>query len=142
MTDVNMGRARTTSSPSAAPLALDELTRDLLPALTAPATLERKAEEFADVVKSAATHWMDAVPVTLGQEFGGLCRGSARRKGRVSSRRGCGRLARSRSAAPAVGTGLNTHPEFAARRAREASLRTRGSRSRPAPDPFESQAAA
>ena len=48
------------------------VTRDLIPALAhLEASLERKAEEFADVVKSGRTHLMDATPVTLGQEFGG-----------------------------------------------------------------------
>ena len=47
-------------------------SHDLLPALsTLAASLERKAKEFDDVVKSGRTHLMDAVPVTLGQEFGG-----------------------------------------------------------------------
>ncbi|CAM5557083.1 Fumarate hydratase class II OS=Streptomyces violarus OX=67380 GN=fumC PE=3 SV=1 [Streptomyces violarus] len=48
------------------------VTRDLIPALDhLAASLERKAEEFSDVVKSGRTHLMDATPVTLGQEFGG-----------------------------------------------------------------------
>src|SRR5262249_17345572 len=71
--DVNMGQSSNDVFPTAVhPAARDELTNDLLPALdTLAASLERKAEEFADVVKSGRTHWMDAVPVTLGQEFGG-----------------------------------------------------------------------
>ncbi|KOG88453.1 aspartate ammonia-lyase, partial [Streptomyces varsoviensis] len=48
------------------------VTRDLIPALDQLAgSLERKAEEFAETVKSGRTHLMDATPVTLGQEFGG-----------------------------------------------------------------------
>jgi len=71
--DVNMGQSSNDVFPSAVHLAaLDEITHDLLPALDRLAsTLEHKADEFADVVKSGRTHWMDAVPVTLGQEFGG-----------------------------------------------------------------------
>src|ERR671937_2588196 len=71
--DVNMGQSSNDVFPSAVHLAaLDELTHDLLPALDRLASaLERKAQEFDDVVKSGRTHWMDAVPVTLGQEFGG-----------------------------------------------------------------------
>src|ERR671937_2335733 len=71
--DVNMGQSSNDVFPSAVHLAaLDELTNDLLPALDRLASaLERKAQEFDDVVKSGRTHWMDAVPVTLGQEFGG-----------------------------------------------------------------------
>ena len=71
--DVNMGQSSNDVFPSAVHLAaLDEITNDLLPALDRlGASLEAKAREFDDVVKSGRTHWMDAVPVTLGQEFGG-----------------------------------------------------------------------
>src|SRR5512146_2221368 len=71
--DVNMGQSSNDVFPTAVHLAaLDELTNDLLPALDALAeSLQAKAKEFDDVVKSGRTHWMDAVPVTLGQEFGG-----------------------------------------------------------------------
>src|SRR5437764_7152447 len=71
--DVNMGQSSNDVFPSAVHLAaLDELTNDLLPALDKlAASLEGKAREFADVVKSGRTHLMDAIPVTLGQEFGG-----------------------------------------------------------------------
>src|SRR5439155_14951408 len=71
--DVNMGQSSTDVFPSAVHLAaLGQITAELLPALERLAeALEAKAEEFDDVVKSGRTHWMDAVPVTLGQEFGG-----------------------------------------------------------------------
>src|ERR671919_457074 len=71
--DVNMGQSSNDVFPSAVHLAaLEQLTHDLLPALGRLASaLEAKAREFDDVVKSGRTHWMDAVPVTLGQEFGG-----------------------------------------------------------------------
>src|SRR5215468_8419887 len=70
---VNMGQSSNDVFPSAVHLAaLGELTDDLLPALDLLAgSLERKAQEFDDVVKSGRTHLMDAVPVTLGQEFAG-----------------------------------------------------------------------
>ena len=70
---VNMGQSSNDVFPSAVHLAaLGELAHDLLPALALLATsLERKAVEFDDVVKSGRTHLMDAVPVTLGQEFAG-----------------------------------------------------------------------
>src|SRR5580765_6991016 len=63
--DVNMGQSSNDVFPSAVHLAaLDELTNDLLPAVDAlAASLEAKAKEFDDVVKSGRTHWMDAVPV-------------------------------------------------------------------------------
>src|SRR6184192_2377042 len=66
--DVNMGQSSNDVFPSAVHLAaLDELTNDLLPSLAQLASaLQRKALEFDDVVKSGRTHWMDAVPITLG----------------------------------------------------------------------------
>src|ERR687887_716805 len=71
--DVNMGQSSNDVFPSAVHLAaLGEITSDLLPALRQLAdSLQAKAAEFDDVVKSGRTHLMDAVPVTLGQEFGG-----------------------------------------------------------------------
>src|SRR4029450_6587471 len=62
------------------------VTRDLIPALDRlAASFERKAEEFADVVKSGRTHLMDATPVTLGQEFGGYAAQIRCRVRRLSS---------------------------------------------------------
>src|SRR4051812_23693329 len=85
--DVNMGQSSNDVFPSAVHLAaLDEITHDLLPALDQLAeTLQRKAEEFSDVVKSGRTHWMDAVPVTLGQEFGGYAAQVREGKARVEA---------------------------------------------------------
>src|ERR671929_551131 len=70
---VNMGQSSNDVFPSAVHLAaLDEATNRLLPALERlEASFAAKAEEFADIVKSGRTHLMDAVPVTLGQEFAG-----------------------------------------------------------------------
>src|SRR5689334_24024924 len=67
---VNMGQSSNDVFPSAVHLAaLDETTRHLLPALERlERALNRKAEEFQDIVKAGRTHLMDAVPVTLGQE--------------------------------------------------------------------------
>src|SRR5437879_12293584 len=83
--DVNMGQSSNDVFPSAAHLAaLDEATNDLLPAMDRLATaLEVKVEEFDGVVKSGRTHLMDAVPVTLGQEFSGYA---------AQVRQGVGRL--------------------------------------------------
>ena len=71
--DVNMGQSSNDVFPSAVHLAaLDTTTHDLLPALEQlEASLFAKADEFKDLVKSGRTHLMDAVPVTLGQEFSG-----------------------------------------------------------------------
>ena len=68
-----MGQSSNDVFPSAVHLAaLDRAVNDLLPSMeTLARSLEAKAAEFDDVVKSGRTHWMDAVPVTLGQEFGG-----------------------------------------------------------------------
>jgi fumarate hydratase class II len=138
--DVNMGQSSNDVFPSAVHLAaLDELTRDLLPALDGlAATLERKAEEFGDVVKSGRTHWMDAVPVTLGQEFGGYAAQVREGKARIEST--LGRLGKIPLGGTAVGTGLNTHPEFAARVRAKLTADT-GLEISPPADPFESQAA-
>ena len=93
---VNMGRSNDVF-PSAVHLAaLGEIAHDLLPALERlAASLERKAFEFDDVVKSGRTHLMDAVPVTLGQEFTGYA--TQVRRGSPASRTRCrasGRSAR------------------------------------------------
>src|SRR3954465_7425272 len=113
--DVNMGQSSNDVFPSAVHLAaLDEITNDLLPALDRLAvSLEAKANEFDDVVKSGRTHWMDAVPITLGQEFAGYAAQVREGKARVEST--LERLGKIPLGGTAVGTGLNTHPEFASR---------------------------
>ena len=70
---VNMCQSSNDVFPSAVHMAaVEEIARELTPALERlAASLEAKAAEFADVVKSGRTHLMDAVPVTLGQEFAG-----------------------------------------------------------------------
>jgi fumarate hydratase class II len=138
--DVNMGQSSNDVFPSAVHLAaLDEATNDLLPALARLAeSLEAKAREFDDVVKSGRTHLMDAVPVTLGQEFAGYAaqvrQGIARVEGTLE------RLGQVPLGGTAVGTGLNTHPEFAARVRARLSEET-GLRVLPPADPFEATAA-
>jgi fumarate hydratase class II len=113
--DVNLGQSSNDVFPSAVHLAaLDELTNDLLPALRHLAdSLGAKAAEFDDFVKSGRTHWMDAVPVTLGQEFGGYA--AQVRQGIERVEATLGRLGQIPLGGTAVGTGLNTHPEFAER---------------------------
>jgi len=138
--DVNMGQSSNDVFPSAVHLAaLDEATNNLLPALDRlAASLERKAGEFADVVKSGRTHLMDAVPVTLGQEFGGYAAQARQGIARVEST--LERLGQIPLGGTAVGTGLNTDPEFAAR-VRERLAEETGLRVSPPIDPFEAQAA-
>ena len=138
--DVNMGQSSNDVFPSAVHLAaLDELTNDLIPALEGLArALEAKAEEFGDIVKSGRTHLMDAVPVTLGQEFGGYA--AQVRQGVERVRATLGRVGQIPLGGTAVGTGLNTHPEFAARVRKLLSDDT-GLPINPPADAFESQAA-
>ncbi len=138
--DVNMGQSSNDVFPSAVHLAaLGEITSELLPALERLAeALEAKAKEFDDVVKSGRTHWMDAVPVTLGQEFGGYA--AQVRQGIARVRDTLPRLGQIPLGGTAVGTGLNTHPEFASRVRARVQEETGLEISAPA-DPFESQAA-
>jgi fumarate hydratase class II len=138
--DVNMGQSSNDVFPSAVHLAaLDELTNDLMPALQKLAdSLQAKAVEFDDVVKSGRTHWMDAVPVTLGQEFGGYAAQARQSFDRVGST--LDRLGQIPLGGTAVGSGLNTHPEFAARVRKRLSDDTGLTIGAPA-DPFEAQAA-
>ncbi len=138
--DVNLGQSSNDVFPSAVHLAaLDELTHDLIPALEGLAeALEAKAREFDDVVKSGRTHLMDAVPVTLGQEFGGYA--AQVRQGVERVRATLERVGRIPLGGTAVGTGLNTHPEFA-ERVRSLLSEETGLEILPPADPFESQAA-
>jgi fumarate hydratase class II len=135
---VNMGQSSNDVFPSAVHLAaLDEVTDALLPALEGLAeSLAAKADEFADVVKAGRTHLMDAVPVTLGQEFSGYA--AQIRLGAERVRATLGHVGQIPLGGTATGTGLNTHPEFAGR---VRALLARDSRLEvlaPA-DPFEAQ---
>jgi fumarate hydratase, class II len=138
--DVNMGQSSNDVFPSAVHLAaLGEVETDLLPALeTLAASLEAKAKAFDDVVKSGRTHLMDAVPVTLGQEFAGYA--AQVREGIERVRDSRKRLGQIPLGGTAVGTGLNTHPEFAAK-VRELLAADTGLHISPPADPFEAQAA-
>jgi len=138
--DVNMGQSSNDVFPSAVHLAaLDQLMHDLVPALERLAqALEAKAHEFEDVVKSGRTHLMDAVPVTLGQEFAGYA--AQVRQGIARIEATFERLGQIPLGGTAVGTGLNTHPEFAERVRRQLVDET-GLTILPPADPFEAQAA-
>jgi fumarate hydratase, class II len=134
----NRGQSSNDVFPSAVHLAaLDEVNRDLLPALDGLAeALGRKAQEFDDVVKAGRTHLMDAVPVTLGQEFGGYA--AQVRLGADRVRDTLGRVGQIPLGGTATGTGLNTHPEFAEKVRRKLAEDTGLEISAPA-DPFEAQ---
>ena len=113
--DVNLGQSSNDVFPTAMHIAVAvQARRHLLPALhTLRSALAAKALEFAPVVKIGRTHLQDATPVTLGQEFGGydaqlaLCQ--------VSVQQALTALHALAIGGTAVGTGLNTHPEFGSR---------------------------
>ncbi len=111
---VNMGQSSNDVFPSAVHLAALAETRDhLVPALEGLAdALQEKELEFADLVKAGRTHLMDAVPVTLGQEFGGYA--AQMRLGRDRVVGTLDRVGQIPLGGTATGTGLNTHPDFAA----------------------------
>jgi fumarate hydratase, class II len=111
---VNMGQSSNDVFPSAVHLAaLGEANDRLLPALgRLESSLAAKAEQFDDVVKAGRTHLMDAVPVTLGQEFAGYAAQIRLAQDRVKS--ALPRVGQIPLGGTATGTGLNTHPDFAA----------------------------
>jgi fumarate hydratase class II len=135
---VNMGQSSNDVFPSAVHLAaLDEATNRLLPALERlERSLAAKADAFADIVKAGRTHLMDAVPVTLGQEFGGYA--AQVRLGAKRVRNALPQVAQIPLGGTATGTGLNTHSEFAARM-RERLSGELGLEVRAPEDPFEAQ---
>jgi len=137
---VNYGQSSNDVFPSAVHLAaLQETVDNLLPALDHLAgALQGKADAWKDVVKTGRTHLMDAVPVTLGQEFAGYA--AQIRQGRDRVADSVKRLGQIPLGGTAAGTGLNTHPEFAAKVRELLAADTKLPISAPA-DPFEAQGA-
>jgi fumarate hydratase, class II len=137
---VNMGQSSNDVFPSAVHLAaLDVAQNELLPALgQLERSFAKKAKSFQNVVKSGRTHLMDAVPVTLGQEFGGYAAQMALGQERVSAAlRHVGQIP---LGGTATGTGLNTHAKFA-EKVRARLKKESGLKQIAAPlDPFEAQA--
>src|SRR3954454_24618400 len=135
---VNMGQSSNDVFPSAVHLAaLVEASNRLLPALERlEAAFTAKAEEFADLVKSGRTHLMDAVPVTLGQEFSGYA--AQIRLGRARVAAALPHVAQIPLGGTATGTGLNTHPEFAEKVRDKLTAETALAIDAPE-DPFEAQ---
>ncbi|MCB2186671.1 MAG: class II fumarate hydratase [Deltaproteobacteria bacterium] len=118
---VNLSQSSNDTFPTAMHLAAArELAHGLVPAVAETAeALREKSREFRDIVKIGRTHLMDAVPLTLGQEFGGYAALLTADLARLEMvQPGLLELA---AGGTAVGTGLNTHPEFAERVAREIS---------------------
>ncbi|EFH87618.1 fumarate lyase [Ktedonobacter racemifer DSM 44963] len=112
---VNFGQSSNDVIPSAMHLsALVSIEKDLVPALEElQQALQEKADEFMSVIKTGRTHLQDATPIRLGQEFLGYVGQIERGIARV--RRAQGELAELALGGTAVGTGVNTHPEFSAR---------------------------
>jgi len=135
---VNMGQSSNDVFPTAVHLAaLAECSDKLIPALERLAnSLEAKAREFDGVVKAGRTHLMDAVPVTLGQEFAGYAAQARLGRDRVAG--ALPHVAQVPLGGTATGTGLNTHEDFAAgvrSRIREST----GIAAEAPADPFEAQ---
>jgi len=137
---VNYGQSSNDVIPTAMHIAsLEAVEKDLVPALSALRDeLAAKESEFDDVVKTGRTHLQDATPVMLGQEFGGYRTQVEKGIERVRDTRK--RLSELALGGTAVGTGLNTHPEFPERAAEYISEET-GIEFQEADDHFEAQAA-
>ena len=139
--DVNMSQSSNDTFPTATHLAATEAAvRHLAPALEyLQAALAAKADEWRTVVKSGRTHLMDAVPVTLGQEFGGYARQIQAGLERVAAT--LPRLGELPIGGTAVGTGLNAPEGFGEKVVEELIKATGLEQLRPAVDSFEAQAA-
>ncbi|NIM29478.1 MAG: class II fumarate hydratase [Gammaproteobacteria bacterium] len=138
--DVNLGQSSNDTFPTAMHIAAGEqINRRLVPSLTSLRdTLRSKSNDFRDIVKIGRTHLMDAVPLTLGQEFSGYVQQLDNGLARIAATLdGIYELA---LGGTAVGTGLNTHPEFADRAASSIAQQT-GLPFRSAPNKFEALAA-
>ena len=132
---VNLGQSSNDVFPTAMHVAAARaIEQDLLPRLEClRATLAAKSKEFAAIVKIGRTHLQDATPLTLGQEFSGYVRQLAQAEAALElALPGLCELA---IGGTAVGTGLNTHPEFGARVAQDLSQAT-GMSFEPAPNKF------
>ena len=137
---VNMGQSSNDTFPTATHVAATEAAaNDLIPALKVlQESLEKKAKEWHEVVKSGRTHLMDATPVTLGQEFSGYARqielGIARVEGTLE------RLGELAIGGTAVGTGINTPAEFGGKVTEELKKLTGIEQLSEAENHFEAQA--
>jgi fumarate hydratase class II len=139
--DVNRGQSSNDVFPTAMNTAAAEMVaRDLLPSLDAlRKTLSGKATAFSDIVKIGRTHLQDATPLTLGQEFSGYAAQLEHAKAHIED--ALPHVFELALGGTAVGTGLNTHPQFGARVAAEIAAYTK----LPfvtAPNKFEAMAAA
>lgn len=115
--DVNKAQSSNDTFPTAMHIAaVEEIHRRLIPMVTKLRdALQKKADEYKDVIKIGRTHLMDAVPLTLGQEFGGYAQQLTNGIERINA--ALPRLYELALGGTAVGTGLNTHPQFAVKSA-------------------------
>jgi len=137
--DVNKSQSSNDTFPTAMHIAaVDAVFKQLLPAVTKLRDeLEKKSSEFADIIKIGRTHLMDAVPLTLGQEFSGYVQQLTNGLKRIES---ClPRLHELALGGTAVGTGINTHPHFAEKSAQKIAELT-GRKFVTAPNKFEALA--
>jgi len=136
---VNMSQSSNDAIPTALHISsLEAIEKELLPALRKlHEALKQKAKAFDKIVKIGRTHLADATPIRLGQEFGGYARQIELAIERIQeASKGLEELA---LGGTAVGTGINTHPEFPAKTIRKISAMT-GLNFREAKDHFEAQA--
>ena len=122
---VNLGQSSNDVVPTAIRVSAQlAVVEDLLPALKhLRKTIDRRARAFAKVVKTGRTHLMDAMPMTLGQEFGAWSSQIASAEARIGD--ALVRLRRLPIGGTAIGTGINAHPQFGKKVARELSKLTR-----------------
>ena len=137
---VNMGQSSNDTFPTATHVAATEAAAsDLIPALKVlQESLEKKAKEWHEVVKSGRTHLMDATPVTLGQEFSGYARQIELGIERVEAT--LERLGELAIGGTAVGTGINTPAEFGGKVTEELKKLTGIEQLSEAKNHFEAQA--
>ena len=137
---VNMGQSSNDTFPTATHVAATEAAAsDLIPALKVlQESLEKKAKEWHEVVKSGRTHLMDATPVTLGQEFSGYARQIELGVARVEAT--LERLGELAIGGTAVGTGINTPAEFGGKVTEELKKLTGIEQLSEAENHFEAQA--
>jgi fumarate hydratase class II len=122
--DVNMGQSSNDIFPTAMHVAAARaVAQHLLPALDRlRTTLQRKSEQFADIIKIGRTHLQDATPLSLGQEFSGYVAQLDHARSMLEAT--LAPLLRLAAGGTAVGTGLNTHVEFGERLAAQLAQRT------------------
>ncbi len=138
--DVNKAQSSNDTFPTAMHIAaVEETHRRLIPMITKLRdTLKQKSDEFADIIKNGRTHLMDATPLTLGQEFSGYVQKLNNGLARIDA--ALPRLSELALGGTAVGTGLNTHKDFAEMAAAKISELT-GLKFTSAPNKFEALAA-